>query len=291
VADDGDEGWSWLLPVLVHVQANLDRDLSLARLAEVAGRSAWHVHRQFTARIGETPAAYVARLRLEAAAFQLVHHEATVLEIALACGYPSPDTFTRAFRRRFGTPPSGWRTAARSRRLPRAEPLAPSEFTLSSTRTVRLRPMHLAFLRHVGPYGEVPEALFDTLELWARSRRIAGERVWVGLGHDDPSTTAPDRLRFDAALEVPGPFRPAGGVGYQRFAGGSYAVTTHVGPFGTLGHAYAIVGERLRASREHRPSGGPTLERYRSTRVTARLALDRTDLCVAVTGRADRRVG
>jgi AraC family transcriptional regulator len=43
-----------LLPVLVHIQANLDEDLSLDAVAKRAQLSPFHFHRLFRAAIGET---------------------------------------------------------------------------------------------------------------------------------------------------------------------------------------------------------------------------------------------
>jgi transcriptional regulator GlxA family with amidase domain len=54
-----------LLPVLVLIQARLDEDLPLDRLARLAGLSRFHFLRQFRALTGETPKQYVLRLRLE----------------------------------------------------------------------------------------------------------------------------------------------------------------------------------------------------------------------------------
>jgi transcriptional regulator GlxA family with amidase domain len=51
-----------------HVEANLERLLSLAALAEAAGLSPYHFSRLFTGRHGFSPMAYVRVRRLEAAA-------------------------------------------------------------------------------------------------------------------------------------------------------------------------------------------------------------------------------
>src|SRR5262249_4034192 len=63
------EDWQKLLPLLVHTQANLDGDPSLAALSRKAGLSPSYFHRLFKAVIGETPGDYVMRLRVERGAF------------------------------------------------------------------------------------------------------------------------------------------------------------------------------------------------------------------------------
>ena len=54
-----------LLPVLVHIQANLDQDLSLEVLAKRVRLSQFHFHRLFRSAVGETLKQYTQRLRLE----------------------------------------------------------------------------------------------------------------------------------------------------------------------------------------------------------------------------------
>lgn len=105
-----------MIPTLVHIQTHLDDDLKLEGLARVAGVTPSHFSRSFTATIGESPRAYVERLRLEGAAVLLISRAASVLEIALDSGFQSHETFTRAFSRRFGIAPSRWRHGSASHR-------------------------------------------------------------------------------------------------------------------------------------------------------------------------------
>ena len=275
--------WETLTPLLVYIQANLDQDLALAALGKRANLSPAHLQRVFKAEIGESPKVYVTRLRVERAAFCLLAHESTVARIAADCGFQSPETFIRAFRRRFGKPPSQYRSAVRARiaasNEERRESLGVRRFEISKTRLINIRPTHLAFRRHVGPYEDVPESIFDELERWA-ARRLRGPRIWMGIGHDAPIATPPDKLRFDAALVVPGPFDPNGLIGYPLLPGGTHAVTTHVGPYETLGAAYTRIFPRLAAFKDYLPLGLPAVEVYHAARINVRFALNHTDLCL-----------
>lgn len=281
-----------LLPVLMHVQAHLDSDLTLAELAKKAGLSPIHFHRVFKAETGETPANYVSRLRLERAAFRLQIQDASVFEIALDCGYRNHETFTRAFRRAFGTSPSAYRDWRRRESdvliVPdRADAGPPAaHFDISPTKIVALRETHLAFVRHVGPYEDVPNSVFERLETWALAQRLPGPRVWMGIGHDAPGATAPENLRFDAALVVPTPFQPEAGVAYQFLPAGEFAVTTHVGPFSTLAAAYTDIFPRVISLPEHELIGLPAIEIYRTPHVDTRKRLIETDICLPVARRA-----
>ncbi|MEM9317167.1 MAG: helix-turn-helix transcriptional regulator [Pseudomonadota bacterium] len=81
----------------IFAQARLQESLPLETLAAVARLSPHHFHRVFKQETGETPAAFVQRLRLEQVAFRLLLHDETVLQIALDCGFRNPETLSRAF--------------------------------------------------------------------------------------------------------------------------------------------------------------------------------------------------
>jgi DNA gyrase inhibitor GyrI len=79
---------------------------------------------------------------------------------------------------------------------------------------------------------------------------------------------------------VPGPFDPNGLIGYQLLSGGTHAVTTHAGPYETLGAAYARIFPRLAAFKDYLPLGLPAVEVYHAARINVRFALNHTDLCL-----------
>jgi AraC family transcriptional regulator len=78
-------------------------------LAQVAGFSVSHLHRVFTAAMGESIAAYVRRVRLERAARKLRMGAIDIGEVALAAGYETHAAFGKAFKQRYGLSPSAFR--------------------------------------------------------------------------------------------------------------------------------------------------------------------------------------
>ena len=88
-----------------HIQEPLDRET----LAAVAGFSIPHFHRVFTARVGESAASYVRRVRLERAARKLRMGAVDITEVALAAGYESHAAFSKAFRQQYGMSPREFR--------------------------------------------------------------------------------------------------------------------------------------------------------------------------------------
>lgn len=273
--------------ILVHVQANLEQDLALGSLARRARLSLFHFEREFSRMVGETVKRYTQRLRLERAAIRLLLHRSSVLDIALDCGFQGPETFARAFRRRFGLSPRSYRQRGfpRQRRPPKgppAQPVAALHDELSSTRLRPLEDLHLAFIRHTGPYELVSETLWTELTAWARRHHIAEPLILLGIGHDAPGITAADKLRFDAAIRVPGPIRPSGRIGYQRLDGATFAVTTHVGPYDRLPEAYREIFARLSQRRDCRIIGLPVVEAYHTTVIRPAHRLNHTDIYIPV---------
>lgn len=100
-----------LADLVAWIAANLDADLSLEALAARAGISERQLSRQFRAGMGETPAAFVERLRLDTAREALTGGDLPVETIAGMTGYTSADAFRRAFARAFGVSPSEYRSA------------------------------------------------------------------------------------------------------------------------------------------------------------------------------------
>jgi AraC family transcriptional regulator len=226
----------------------------------------------------------VRRLRLERAAHQLKFSAQSVTEIALSAGYETHESFTRAFGAMFGMPPSEFREMRRSV----AGPPAPTEVHFSpddlprefqpfqpggspmQVRIERVSPMHVAFMRHVGPYNQVGTT-WGKLMSWAGPRGLLGPHMKIiGLVHDDPEVTPPDKIRYDACLVVGEHLKPQGEVAVQEIAGGEYAIATHRGPYDRLGQTYArLCGEWLPAS--GREAGDrPCFEVYRNSPQNAR---------------------
>ncbi len=95
---------------------NVAADLRVEALAERACMSPRHFARAFRHEVGVTPAAYVETARVEIARQALLDTDAPVDAVAERCGFGTPETMRRAFRRRLGVGPADYR--ARFRRAP-----------------------------------------------------------------------------------------------------------------------------------------------------------------------------
>ena len=226
--------------VIDHIRANLNGDLCLETLAQVANFSPYHFHRVFKSIAGETLNDYIRRFRVQRAASRLIHNPTlTITEIAVGCGYSSPSAFAREFRRHFGVSASQFRAGGHDSLVRFRTQLEErgAEFTnpsdLASTRTdmvfrvdVRELPeLHVAYVRHVGRYSEIGKA-FRRLMRWAGPRRLLRfpEAKVLAIYHDNPDVTPVPRLRADACVTVPEGTKTKRDIGTMNVPGGLFAV-------------------------------------------------------------------
>ncbi len=287
---------------LARVVAGLDDALDLDALAREAALSPLHFHRVFRGMVGETPLELHRRLRLERAAARLATTDAPVTEIAFHAGYETHESFTRAFRARYGASPTELRDAARAAasgcaRAPALELAAPSKIhfaTLAQARlpsllgasmnvdVVTLPALRLATVSHRGPYPAISQA-FQRLGAIAGPAGLfrPGARM-IALYHDDPESTPVADLRSEAALSVPEGATIPPGLSEVLVPAGRWAKTTHVGPYATLGDTWArLMGDWLPKS-GHRVGSAPAYEEYLNDPTTTAPADLRTDLYVSL---------
>ncbi len=119
---DGSHGASLLHalrdPVVSTAMAMIDADpgraWTAAELARATAVSRATLSRRFPAVLGETPATYLTRRRLDLSARRLRDTDDTLEQIAHDVGYTSVYAFSRAFRRSRGIPPGRFRTTSRA---------------------------------------------------------------------------------------------------------------------------------------------------------------------------------
>lgn len=270
--------------VLTHIQQNLDGPLTLDELAGVACFSPFHFHRVFRGMVGEAVKEHVRRLRLERAARELRRTESAVLGIALEAGYETHESFTRAFADTFGMPPSEFRRRREASLEAHLFPGAPSR--AGGFRVRRLDAMRVAFVRHVGSYDDVGKA-WSKLYPWAAIEGLMGPGTRVlGIAHDDPDITPPDKLRYDAALTLTRPAAPAGEIGIAEIPAGEYATALHSGPHNCLSDSYAeLAGKWLpETGRELRDAAA--IEFYFNSPQTTPAEELRTEICLPLVAEA-----
>ena len=103
-------------PALSAIHGDPGHDWTLEELARACRLSRSAFAARFATRVGKPPASYLAHVRLDAATDLLRGTSLPVSLIAENVGYTSEAAFSRAFKRRYGTPPARWRRDMRAKR-------------------------------------------------------------------------------------------------------------------------------------------------------------------------------
>ena len=294
-----------ILSTLIHIQTHLEGDLNLDVLAGRVGFSAYHFHRVFREILGEPVKEYIRRLRVERAAYRLKVSEETILQIALDAGFKTHESFTRAFQRQFGITPNEFRrnflqaSHARKKQIqPRymtefhvkdESGLLPNRSTSSQVRLEHVRPLIVAFVRHVGPYdtlldkGSPLSLLWEELFEWGNANQlINADSLLIGIPQDDPSITPSEKQRFDVCVQIPEFRNPSGHIGCQTISAGTFGVSRHFGSFDNLADTYMHVYDSLVTAGKCRLRAQTPFEVYSYSRVKGDLRIHFTDVYLPV---------
>ena len=97
---------------LTYARRNLNADLTVEQLAEVAHLSPRQFSRAFRAETGQSPAKAVEHLRVEAARLMMEQSRHPIDIVAAETGFADRERMRRAFLRAFGQPPQAIRRNA-----------------------------------------------------------------------------------------------------------------------------------------------------------------------------------
>lgn len=241
--------------VFAHIDQHLSEELSVEGLSRVAHFSKYHFHRQFSLYAGISVARYIQLRRLRRASYRLAFEvERSILDIALEAGFENPESFSRAFKKAFGQPPSRFRRAADWRPwsqtfpLPRRERRHHMDVSLIDFPDTRV-----AVLEHRGDPALINASAQRFIE-WRKATGLSPVTFaeTFGIAYDDPATTPAERFRFDFCGSVSAPVPDNDhGVVNRLIPGGRCAVVRYLGSHERLDEAaYYLYREWLPESGE-----------------------------------------
>ncbi|MEK6154214.1 AraC family transcriptional regulator [Flavobacteriaceae bacterium 3-367] len=240
---------------LAFIDAHLDSDLSLERVAKIAYYSPFHFHRIFKAVIGEPLNAYIIRRRIEKVATVLITQKGVSLAtLSMQYGFNSPSSFSRAFKKFYGLSPTEFRK------------LSPGKFSkiciadskngqekvafekylcnidnhkkwikMNAKIKIVERPLqHLACITHIGEQGL--ENTFERLVKWAKPKGLLQnpEAKLARVFHDSFKVTAAEKVRMSACILLDEPMGAEGEIGPAQIEKGKFIM----GRFEILPHAF-----------------------------------------------------
>ena len=257
-----------------HIERHLDSEIALADVGHAAGLSQWHFQRIFKALTNETLKTYIRSRRLACTLVALRDPKARIIEIALAAGFESQESFTRAFRKVYRMTPGQYRQigcrslfpvkpefdAAYLQHLHQGLSLVPSLRHWPAQRVVGLR------TRFFGVDSDKNNLARKLPPLWdaflARMGDIADRAPGPAYGLLRPTDDDSDQLQYIACVPVTGASAVPPGMVSLSLPAECHACFTHRGPVSALDHTvnYAYSSWLLGSGRQH--SGGWDIEVY-----------------------------
>lgn len=248
--------------VVEYINNNLDSELDLNKLADIACFSPYHFHRIIKAFLGEPIGSFITRMRVETAARLLRYTANPIEEITYSVGYASPSSLSKAFKLFYNISPSDYRknkdfTIVNRMHFTSGIQLKKPKFETIPNRTV-------LYIRLIGEYGNVDYGkAWEQLWVIIKEQKLFTAGIeHIGISHDDPKVTESNKCRYDACLVIHKPAQAQGEIGIKDIPGGRYAVFLHKGPYQQLSNVYdAIFGKWLPES-GYELRNVPAFEKY-----------------------------
>ncbi|MDW3193983.1 MAG: AraC family transcriptional regulator [Cytophagales bacterium] len=224
--------------VFEYIETHLDGDLSLGTLAEIGYFSSFHFHRVFKAITSETVNEYVTRKRLERSALDLLHKDQGISEVALKYGFNDNSSFTRAFKKFYGSSPSAFRkdhphrfSKIRQLESKNGQSYPDQEKYLrvidklknwismnAKIKVEEMPAMELAYVACTGP--ENMPAAYQKLIRWATPKGLIEGGKLVTIYYDSYKVTESSKVRMSACLLLNQPTETDGEIGLTSIKSG-----------------------------------------------------------------------
>jgi len=231
--------------VISYIEKNLDKDLNLDDLSQKAFFSSFHFHRIFSAVVGETLNSLIIRKRIERiASIIAVGTDETLVDLAYRYGFDNASSFSRAFRKFYGTSPTEFKKngVIKNRKIGRGV-VSDEQYICSMNNMLKWLKMNaqievkklaeitLAGMMHIGQPDKIGKT-YERLFKWAYSKGITNSPDFkaVTIYHDNPGITETAKVRQSACVKIKGDFKADGDIGKivikeGRFAVGRFEIT------------------------------------------------------------------
>lgn len=205
--------------VFEFIDQNLESDLSLNTVSEIAFFSAFHFHRVFKFVIQETLHEYIKRRRIEKSASDLLHKNITATEIAHKYGFSDNSSYSRAFKKYFGVSPTEFKNQNPNRfsKIRQLKSKNGQEYPdyekyicvinnlknwIKMNAKIEIKEMSkmdLAYVSSIGPHNL--ENAYGKLMQWATPKGLINDQTkMITVYHDSFKVTEANKVRMSASI-------------------------------------------------------------------------------------------
>lgn len=233
---------------IVYIENHLYAPITACDVAKAVSYSYYHFHRYFLSVIGETIGSYIRNRRLAQAAWQLVYSSQKILDIGISLYFESAESFTRAFKNRYGISPMAYRkngiytTIGNRNAQTQPEHFLPKEFLLEPE-IITIQSISLLGRRfYTRVDGNESVALWQTLKDGIPSNLCSNNRYEV---FETTEACQSNSFEIDQSISI---FlgieaREVNATKLQRktIYPGKYAKFTHIGSIHSLIYTYEYI--------------------------------------------------
>jgi len=251
--------------ILTYINQNLSSQMDMNMLAEMGYYSPFHFQKIMKAHLGESLGSYIIRLRIETSAHLLKLSTLTVQDIAMKVGYENPASFNKAFKKRFNCSPLEFREHKHTdyQHFLKQKTMNISDQITIKPKIKTIESMDVIYAQAMGPYSQSAGKAWESVCSFAAKNKLFGfKTAFIGISHDSPDVTDPDKLRYDACITIRKTVEPQGEIGVKTIEGGKYAIFRHKGSYEKFNDSYNYIYGTWIPENNIEPDDRPCFELY-----------------------------
>ncbi|WFR56836.1 GyrI-like domain-containing protein [Anaerocolumna sp. AGMB13025] len=227
-----------------YIEKNYFHNVSVEKLADVAGFSRYHFNRIFKSILNESVSQYVNRIRIEHSLFLLAYRtDISLTDIALELGYTDSAIFSRAFKNNYGISPYAYRKKYSTKckenifiseynePVKKKKWVQKSYLNLGEIRIESRDEVPAVYVRHVGNYKSLEKKYTKLMHRLcreaAKQHLMDHDNVEIlAMYHDNPEFSLEDQFRTSLCVSLPKGTNPLVNdkLGVMKIEGGLYAI-------------------------------------------------------------------
>ncbi len=225
------------------IDKNLESNLSLNTVSEIAFFSPFHFHRVFKFITKETLNEYITRRRIEKSALDLLHKNISTTEIAHKFGYSDNSSFSRTFKKYFGVNPTEFKKQNPNRhsKIRQLKSKNGQEYPdyekyicvinnlknwikMNARIEINEMPkMDLAYVTSIGPHNL--ENAYKKIVQWATPKGLMNDQTkMITVYHDSFKVTEANKVRMSASILLDKAIETNEEIGQTTIKAGKYIV-------------------------------------------------------------------
>ncbi len=230
--------------VFEFIDQNLESDLSLNTISEIAFFSPFHFHRIFKFVTGETLNDYVKRRKIEKSALDILHKNLSIIEVSHKYGFSDNSSFSKTFKKYYGISPTRFKKENSNKHV-KIRPLKSKngqdypdnekyiciinnlKSWIKMNAKIKIKELPKIELAYVSCMGSQNlENAYHKLMGWAIPKGLMNDQTkMITIYHDSFKVTPAEKVRMSASIMLKNSTETTGEVGFRSIQSGKFIVS------------------------------------------------------------------